>query len=297
MKKLKFDLQLFAVSANATKLADMINPEVIKDMISANLPKAIKFTNITTIDTTLQGQPGDTITVPMYAYIGDAKDVAEGEAIDISKLTATTTKATIKKAGKAVEITDEAVLSGYGDTVGETVKQLNLSMASKIEEDVVTALGTATITLDKSTEVISYDGIVSTVDLFAEEADATKVLFIHPKQLTQIRKSADFIDKTKYGADVMMTGAIGTICGVQVVVSRRVPNTNSTFTNFLVQTSPAAEDGTPSLPPVSILLKRGVNLETDRDILTKSTILSVDSHYVAYLSNPARAIKITFKEA
>lgn len=52
-------------------------------------------------------------------------------------------------------------------------------MASKIEEDVVTALGTATITLDKSTEVISYDGIVSTVNLFAEEADATKVLFIH----------------------------------------------------------------------------------------------------------------------
>ena len=153
MKKLKFDLQLFAVPANAAKLADMINPEVMKDMISANLPKAIKFTNIATIDTTLQGQPGDTITVPMYAYIGDAKDVAEGEAIDISKLTATTTKATIKKAGKAVEITDEAVLSGYGDPVGETVKQLNLSMASKIDEDVVTALGTATITLDKSTGI------------------------------------------------------------------------------------------------------------------------------------------------
>lgn len=42
------------------------------------------------------------------------------------------------------------------------------------------------------------------------------------KQLTLIRKSADFIDKTKYGADVMMTGAIGTICGVQVVVSNQV---------------------------------------------------------------------------
>ena len=65
-----------------TKLAQMINPEVMADMISANLPKAIKFANILTVDTKLEGQPGNTVTVPSFKYIGSAKDVEEGAAIN-----------------------------------------------------------------------------------------------------------------------------------------------------------------------------------------------------------------------
>lgn len=299
MSKTVFDLQLFA--ENRTMLSDMVNPEVMGDMISTNLPKAIKFAKIAKIDTTLQGQPGSTITVPRFVYIGDAKDVAEGAAIEVSKLTTSTTQATIKKAAKGVEITDEAVLSGYGDMVGESVNQINMAIASKMDDDIVAALNTATITLDKSTETISYTGIVDAVDKFAEEINSTKVLFIHPKQLTQIRKSEDFIDKNKYGGDLMMSGAIGSICGCEVVSSLRVPNSGGMFTNFLVQISQAKDDGTPGMPEVTpavtLYLKRDVNIESDRDILHKTTVISADAHYTANLSNPARVIKVTFKEA
>lgn len=281
-----------------TKLENMVNPQVMSDMISANLPNAIKFTQIARVDTTLQGRPGSTITVPKFEYIGDATDIAEGEAIDLTQLTTSTTKATIKKAGKGVELSDESILSGYGDIVGEVVKQIGLSIASKIDDDIVAALNTATITLDKSAEVISYEGIVDAVDKFAEESDSTKVLFIHPKQITQIRKSADFIDKTKYGGNIMMDGEIGSICGCKIVVSRRVPNNKGvSFTNFLVQTSPAEEDGTPAMPAVTLYLKRQAVVETDRDILKKTTVITADEHYCAHLSNPARVIKLTFKEA
>lgn len=50
-----------------TQLLNMVNPQVMADMISAGLPKAIKFAPIAKIDNTLQGVPGDTITVPQYA--------------------------------------------------------------------------------------------------------------------------------------------------------------------------------------------------------------------------------------
>lgn len=50
-----------------TKLTNLVDPEVMADMISATLPKKIKFAPIARIDTTLVGQPGDTITVPKYA--------------------------------------------------------------------------------------------------------------------------------------------------------------------------------------------------------------------------------------
>ena len=60
-----------------TVLDDLINPEVMGDMISAKIEKAIVVTPFAQIDNTLEGRPGDTITVPQYDYIGDAVDVAE----------------------------------------------------------------------------------------------------------------------------------------------------------------------------------------------------------------------------
>ena len=59
-----------------TKLENLVDPEVMAQMVSAKLPKKIKFSPIARIDTTLAGRPGSTITVPKYAYIGDAEDVA-----------------------------------------------------------------------------------------------------------------------------------------------------------------------------------------------------------------------------
>ena len=114
-----------------TKIADLIDPEVMADMINAKLPQKIKITPYAKIDTTLVGQPGDGITVPKYSYIGDTEDVAEGVAMGTTKLATSSTKTKVKKAGKAVTITDEAVLSGYGNPVGEATNQLAMSVASK----------------------------------------------------------------------------------------------------------------------------------------------------------------------
>ena len=101
-----------------TKLSDMIDPEVMGDMVSARIPKKLRVAPFAKIDDTLAGVPGDTITVPAYTYIGDAADVAEGGEVAIEKMTTSTRKATIKKAMKGIGLTDEAVLSGYGNPVG-----------------------------------------------------------------------------------------------------------------------------------------------------------------------------------
>lgn len=221
-----------------TKLNNLVNPQVMADMISATLPKAIKFSPIATIDTTLTGVPGNTITVPKFAYIGDAEDVAEGVQMGTTVLTASTTTATVKKAGKAIEITDEAVLSGYGDPLGEGTKQLTMSIASKVDNDCVDALYGASLIKATSAQ-ISYNGIVDAIDLFDDENDdnLAKVMFIAPSQATTIRKDSEFKDKNKYPLDVVMNGVIGEIGGAQIVKSKKVKlvkyekdNTNGTIT-------------------------------------------------------------------
>ena len=76
------------MATGMTKIANLVNPEVMAPMIKATLPKKIKYSPLAKIDTTLSGQPGDSITVPKYAYIGDAEDVAEGVEMGTTVLTA-----------------------------------------------------------------------------------------------------------------------------------------------------------------------------------------------------------------
>lgn len=207
-----------------TKLEDLINPEVMADMISAKIPNKIVVAPFAKVDETLVGQPGDTVTIPQYSYIGDAVDVAEGVAAETVKLTASTTQVTVKKAMKAVELTDEAVLSGYGNPVGETNMQIAKAMAAKVDNDCMDALYNAQLFYDGSSSQISYSGIVDAIDIFDEEVNTEKVMFVSPKQVTRLRKDSDFTSADKYGVgmNVIMTGEIGRIANTRIVPSKKV---------------------------------------------------------------------------
>lgn len=170
-----------------TKIEDMIVPEVMADMISAKVEQKVIISKIAKVDTTLSGQPGNEVTVPQYKYIGDAEDVAEGVAMGTAKLETGSTSFTIKKAGKGVSITDEAILSGYGDPVGEANKQLATAIANKIDNDVVDVINTTgdggvNLIFDGTSKVISYAGVVDAEDLFNEETSSDKVLYVHPSR-------------------------------------------------------------------------------------------------------------------
>ena len=212
-------------------LADLINPEVMADMISAKVPDKIIVAPFAKVDTTLVGQAGDTVTVPQYAYIGDASDIAEGVEVETVKLTTSTTSVKIKKAMKAVELTDESVLSGYGDPVAQTNAQLAKSIASKVDNDAMEALMNAQLHFDGSASVIKYTGVVDAIDVFNEEVNSDKVMFVHPNQVSALRKDADFTSSDKYTGNVVMSGEIGMIANTRIVPSRKVPLHN-TFYKF-----------------------------------------------------------------
>lgn len=288
-----------------TKLENLVNPQVMADMISATLPKMIKFSPIAKIDTTLVGRPGDTITVPKYAYIGDAEDIAEGEAIDPTLLTSSTTTVKVKKAGKAIEITDESILSGYGDPAGEGTRQLSMAIASKVDNDCLEVLYTAPLVYNGSAAVIGYEGLVKADAIFGDESDDTKakVIYIHPDQEQTIRLDATFMDKNKYGLDLVMNGAIGKIAGMEVKKSKKVKkDDNGNWMNPIVilatedpNNAPEADDFATEDAAITIYMKRDVEVEDDRDILRKTTVVSADEHYGVALSNDSKVVVAKFK--
>lgn len=279
---------------NTTKLTNLVDPEVMAPMISAKLPKAIVATAFAKIDTTLEGQAGSTITVPKYEYIGDAEEVAEGVEQGDAQLTTTTAEYKVKKIVKDVTITDEAVLSGYGNPIGEINNQLAKSIASKVDNDVIDTLKGAQVKKTFAND-ISYNNVIDALDLFLEEENVPKVMFVHPHQISTLRKDANFISADKYNQEVIMRGEIGMIANTRVVASRKAVNEAGTYyQNPIVQLRAESQTGDEELSAVTIYLKRGVNVETDRIVKGKKTLISADEHYVVGLTDESKVVVAQF---
>lgn len=279
---------------NNTQISELVNPEVMSDMISERINRKLIVAPFAKVDDTLAGVAGDTVIVPQYAYIGDAEDIAEGIEVGSARLITTTAKATIKKAMKAVSLTDEALLSGYGNPVGETNNQLAAAIASKIDSDAMDALQTAQLTYTGA-GIIDYDGIVDALDLFEEEANAPKVIFVHPKQLTQLRHDADFISADKYSGAVVMTGEVGMIANTRVVPSKKVPVSEGYYVNPIVRLE--CGDDADETAALTVYMKRDTNVEVERKSLKRTTDISADKFYTVVLSNSAKAMLAKFAES
>jgi len=262
--------------ANETKLSSIINPQVLADMIETKLVNAMKFTPLCKVDNTLVGRAGDTVTLPSYAYIGDAVDVAELENISIAELTASTQAVRVKKVGKGATISDEAVLSGYGDPVGEIGKQLVTSIASKLDNDVLAALENATLIHPVVT--VTPNEVNNALVKLGEDFEGEKYLFVSASTYAALRDAAEWIPASEIAAQTVLRGVVGMIYGCYVVITNKITTTN---TAYIVK--PGA---------VAIFMKRGTQVESDRNIINKSTTFTADKHYAVYLYDSSKVVKL-----
>lgn len=272
-----------------TTTAQVINPQVMADMVSAKLPKLIKFTPLAVIDTTLVGRPGDELTVPQWTYSGDATDITEGTAIPIDQLGTKETKMKIKQAGKAIEITDKAALVGHGNVYGEATNQIALAIANKVDNDLVTVAATATQNITEAP--VSVANIDKALSVFADEEDARYVALVNPKDAIKLRADAaqNWVKGSELGADIVVSGTFGEVSGVQIVRTKKVEEGKG----FLVKVSALETDTDDDAKygAFVIALKRDVMIENDRDILKKTTVYSGDEYYGVYLYDDSKVVK------
>lgn len=268
-----------------TKLNNLINPEVFADFVDAKLVDKIVFTAVADVDTTLQGQPGSILKYPVWTYIGDASQLSEASELSVATLTASSASVQIYKIAQGVEITDEAVLSGLGDPIGEAADQIALALASAVDNACLTTLsgiGSA-MTYTASASSVADTDIADALELFGEDIDGTKVAFVTPKMYTSMRKtgksSGNWIPASEIAANIAVKGTVGEYQGCQVVVSNKLKASGNAYI-----VKPGA---------LRIVLKRGVMIETDRDILKFSNVITGSTHFATYLYNASGAIKVT----
>lgn len=261
-----------------TKVANLINPEVMGTYLDKKMVDLIKFSPLAVMGYDLQGNPGDTLTIPTWNYVGDAKDLAEGEEGSVENLTATTSKVKVKKAVKNIGITDEARLSGYGDPMGQIEHQLAVSLASKVDNDVLKAIKDCDT--KTHTGAFGIDFIADALVQFGEDIEETTFVYIHPKHLATLRKSPEYVHVAN--GQVIISGQVGTVYGCPIVVSNKMEENAVYFIRG---------------GAIGIEVKREVAVETDRDVLKKQTIVSADRHYMAYVRDASKLVKGTISPA
>ena len=282
-----------------TTMAQMINPEVMGDMINAKIEALAKLTPYAKVDTTLVGVPGDTKTVPSWNYIGDAEDVAEGAEVGLTQMTASSTTFTIKKAMKAVGITQEAINSGLGNPVGQAESQLAKSITGKVDNDVLDAVLTAKNEAGDGSAAIGYAGIVDAVTKFEDEEDGIeKVMFISPKQEATLLKDPDFLSADKFTGGVAVNGAIGKIAGCWIKKSNKIEAADGVFTNPIIKLEPDSaetEYTEDELPALTIFLKKDTSVTSEFKQRTQTHEIVAVKYYGVALTNAAKVVLAKFK--
>ena len=272
-----------------TMYADVIKPEVMRPIVEAEFLYNIKVSKFAKIYNDLKGKPGDQITFPYWSTVlGDAVDLAETDTIEPQKLAQSSWQfPVIKEVGVGTEVTDKAILSGLGSWRTEAGRQLGLSIARKVDKDVIAEANTTITVIDitaaTTNNKMSYEVVVDALASFGEYLDEAEALLIHSHHLTQLLKDPNFVDLTKYGQNVMVNGykAIGMIAGVPVIISDTLPvdNDNGYYTAFLF-----------AKEPVGIAYKRDIMIESDRDILNRTTVITATMHYAVKLLQDLRGL-------
>ena len=270
-------------TSTGTYLSNLFNPQVVADLISTKLIDNIVFAPLARVDYTLQGRAGNTVTLPYYSYIGAASQVSEGYDIPIKQLTQTTTQVTIVKYGIAAQLTDEAVLSGYGDPMGEATTQITTSIADAVDNVLLAALAA------NSASAQNYQTSGSTVELapadiplalakFGEDNDGEKALLVTPDFYAQLL-GENWIPASEIAANVKIRGTVGMAYGCQVMVSNRLKAGGSLYI-----VKPGA---------LALFIKRDTMVEMDRDILNQSTVIAGSKLFAPYLLDPTKMIKLS----
>lgn len=262
-----------------TKKENLINPEVLAAVVGGEMENAIRFTPYAATDNTLVGQPGDTITRPKYAYIGPAEDLQEGVAMDTTQMSMTTTKVTVKETGKAVEVTQTAVITNINGTLQEAARQLAMALADKVEMDYIAELRKAKLS---ASVTANATGILDAIEVFDSENEENYVLHINPKDYNKLVKSLFSVGGNVQDRAIAK-GDVAELVGVSDIVKSKRINEKEAF----LQRRGAME----------IVNKKRPEAYTDFDILKRTHVLSTNYHYGVNLKDDNGVVKVTFKEA
>ena len=222
----------------------------------------------------MDAQAGGSVDIPVLAYIGDAVDVEAGAEIPASDLTTELMNCKVKKAAKRLTFTQEEINNSFIDCNAVAEAQLSKAVNQKIEKDLFAELANATLTA--TIEEANVAGLGKAIVPFGENVDEPMYLFVSPADLATLRADNAFIVNASHGNAIV--GSAGMIFNMEVVV------TNNLEAGKMYVVKQGA---------LGLFVKKGIDVEVQKDITKQVYDIVSTAHYVAKLVDVTKAIAVT----
>lgn len=275
-----------------TAIADVINPEVLGDQVSAKFPTHLVLgsTNAVSVDSSFpMGSPGTEFKIPFWKRVTGFSSMSEGSALSTNKVSADAEFATVQRAGAAYEVYDTAALVSKADPVGEISSQIARRAAEFVDGALVLMCDKTPNTTDitgVSSGTMTVDAITNSLisglgDQFAGMTSSGYVV-MHSKVMGDLMKLGLIQNLYQAGIDVVKTGMIPGILGMPIIVSDRVtaPVVASTTAAAAYSTYHTYIVGPETL---GLFYQRNVKVEFDRDVLLQADIIVATVHFAPHL--------------
>ena len=247
---------------------------ILENKFSEILETKLDAVKFMTVDTDLQGVEGMKKTINTYTYEGAVEAVAEGAGnTERGKVVVDEKEYRVQVKQQVFDYTDEQYMKDF-KVVEVGAKGMAIEMKNDMNNDFFTEIA-KTSTLH-SAPAFSYDVVVDAIEKMNLEDENVLFLLIGNDLKAMIRKDEDF--KASKLGEILYTGQIGSIGGVPVIVSKKVP----AKTAYLA-----------TKEAVTLFNKKCVELEADRKKEERINTEITRKVCLVALTDATKAVKIT----
>ena len=264
---------------------NIIIPEIYSQLVREKIAGRMQVAQfLKTIDT-LHGNPGETITMPAWSYIGDAADWTVGTAMTTKQMVQTSKQATIKSiSAPGVAIYDYDNEVSLGNAIDEAAKQQAISIARKIDIDAINAAyGTPLKQALATKDAITQTELLSALSVFGDERDAEDfsrgAIVMHSAFADDLYGMDLFTSRERTtvaaGSEngITKNGKIGQFLGIDIILSDRLYDsaTSEPYIMFIKNDS------------IAWIPKEAPFVETERDASKRLTNIYCSEFYAMAL--------------
>ena len=246
---------------------------VLENRIEDMLITGVDMNAYMTVDYSLTEEAGMKKIIHVYTATGNVEELAMGEG--------NTQAITVGHDEVEYEVgVTQGWFSYYDEeqmkdpmVVEVGLRKTSANMTNDLTTKVIAELGKAT--LEVPNFAWDFDGVVDAIALLNTEDEAGLFMLINPAEKAEFRKNLK--DDLKYSEGFVRKGYIGSVAGVPVIVSKAVP---------------AGEAYLATKEAVTCFVKKGVEIEQERDANKRKNDIYARKVMLVALTDASQAVKL-----